>query len=53
MAIDSCTSAFSEIATTVLLRYMALLRRALELRYPLPSFCTTGVGVKSILDRGR
>src|SRR5438093_1576918 len=51
MAIDGCTSSFAEMAATILPGHMARLRSALASPLPLSSFCTAGVGIKSILSQ--
>lgn len=50
MAIDACTSTFTEMAASILPSDMARLRAALAAPVPMSSFCKQGVGVKSILS---
>jgi|SRR5579871_83059 len=50
MAIDGCTSTFTEMARTILPDHMARLRPLLAAPLPLSSFCRAGVGIRSILS---
>ena len=49
MPIDACESTFVDLATTVLPQYMSDMRVAMTVRRPLADFCTSGIGVRTIL----
>jgi hypothetical protein len=49
--IDACTKTFAELAAVVLPGYMAQLRAKMAKPRSLAEFCTSGVGVKTVLPR--
>ena len=50
MAIDACECTFSELAATVLPKYMGEMQAAIEVCRPLADFCARGAGVRTILE---